>query len=180
MAEAREVATLLRPLLATWPEEPFPSDRVAVYAAALADLDADLLRAAIAHCIATLRFFPKPAEIRSAAFELVKTAEGVPDTSTAWGEVMSEISRVGSYGLPRFSHPAIERAVRLTGGWQRICLSETLASDRARFIEFYGQVIDKADRETRMLPTVRQHVAQLAANLRADRPAIGASHEETE
>ena len=52
----------------------------------------------------------------------------------AWGEVVREISRTGSYGTPRFSDIRIEKAVQ-TIGWKEICATENknMGTLRAHF-----------------------------------------------
>ena len=165
----RKVAEVLVPLLATWPDEGMPAERLAAYAMVLADLDSQVLQAAVAHCLATCRFFPKPAEIRQAAFDLRALGQALPEPAAAWGEVVAEIGRVGSYGVPRFEHQLITDAVRYIGGWQRLCLSENMAADRARFIEAYTEVRRRHEVDVRMLPAVRDQVQLLAGRLTADR-----------
>ena len=171
-AHQKRTALALGPLLVMWPDEAMSEERIAVYVSVLEDIDPELLQAAVRHCIATLRFFPKPAEIRGAAFDLRARSEGLPDPMAAWGEVVSEISRVGSYGSPRFSCELIATAVRQVGGFQRLCLSENMASDRARFVEAYTQLQARHETDARMLPQVKQHVAELADRLRAERAAL--------
>jgi len=165
----RSVALALAPLLATWPEEEMPPVRIRAYVMVLGDLEPELLQAAVAHCIATCRFFPKPAEIRQAAFDLRSRAEGAPDPMAGWGQVVDEIGRVGSYGMPCFSHQVVTDAVRLVGGWQRLCLSENMASDRARFVEAYKELQTRRESDARMLPAVRDLVLMLADGMGSNR-----------
>ncbi len=165
----RRVAKALVPILVTWPEEGMPPERLAAYVLVLEDLEEDLLQAAVKVCLASCRFFPKPADIRNAAFELRTRGENLPDPMGAWGEVLSEISRVGSYGSPIFSSELITKAVRYVGGWQRLCLSENMASDRARFVEAYSGLLNRHEKDVQMLPAVREQVELLAGRLSADR-----------
>jgi len=69
----------------------------------------------------------------------------IPVAGDAWGEVLSLVSSVGSYGSPVFSHSIIERAVKGIG-WITICLSTNIGMERAHFLKIYDQL---AERETK-------------------------------
>lgn len=136
-----------------------------LYARLLADIPDDLLEAAALHVIGRSKFFPAVAELRDAAFDLRKTALALPTALEAWGEVMAEVRRSGSYREPRFSSDVIRQAVVALGGWQSICLSENVTADRARFVEVYDQLTGREDAHARLLPSVRGKVTELAAAL---------------
>ena len=68
----------------------------------------------------------------------------------AWGEVLAEISRTGSYGTPRFSSPIIKKAVDCIG-WQSMCLSENISVERAHFFRVFENLVRK-DHQNRILP----------------------------
>jgi len=137
-----------------------PAERLKAYELVLGDLEPELLEAAVVQCLATCRFFPRPAEIRDAAFDLRKG--GKPSCYDGWAEVTEQIRHKGLYGQPEFSHPAIEDAVRQVGGWQFLCLSENPVADRARFVEAYEQADRRSDKAERMLPQVKALAARLA------------------
>ena len=40
---------------------------------------------------------------------------------TAWGEVLSEINRVGAYQSPTFTDPRTAATIKSLGGWVRVC-----------------------------------------------------------
>ena len=155
----RRIAAALVPLLVTWPTEGMPAERLKAYELVLGDLEPELLEAAVVQCLATCRFFPRPAEIRDAAFDLRKTK---PSCYDSWAEVTEQIRHKGLYGRPEFSDPAIEDAVRQVGGWQMLCLSENPVADRARFVEAYEQADRRSDKAERMLPQVKALAARLA------------------
>lgn len=67
---------------------------------------------------------------------LVKDRE-IP--AEAWSAVLKEVSRTGSYGVPKFSNPLITRAVECIG-WRNICLSENPGIERAHFLKIYEQL----------------------------------------
>ena len=161
----RKVAEALVPLLATWPDEGMPAERLAAYTLVLGDLDGQVLQAAVAQCLATCRFFPKPAEIRQTAFDLRARGEALPDAMAAWGQVVEEIRRSGSYGPPHFEHEMITDAVRHVGGWRYLCLSENVSADRARFVEAYTDLRQRHEAEVRMVPAVREQLQLVAERL---------------
>lgn len=55
-----------------------------------------------------------------------------------WGVLQGEVSRVGSYGKPRF-HPTTAYTVRQMGGWEAACLwpIESLGFKRRDFVEIW-------------------------------------------
>lgn len=168
-AADRRIAQALVPLLATWPDEGMPPERLRAYALVLADLEPDVLQAAVAQCLSTCRFFPKPAEIRQAAVSLKTRARGLPSAGEAWAELVEQIERVGHYNQPTFSNPQIEQALRHIGGWSVVCLSENPQADRARFLQAYEALERRELEDGLMLPAVRQQVAALADRLASSR-----------
>ena len=87
--------------------------RVEAYFDALADYSLEQVHAAMREAIKTCRFFPRPVEIRDLL---------TGSTVEAWGEVLRELRRVGSYGQPDFSNPAILPAIRaIAGSWPDFC-----------------------------------------------------------
>src|SRR4051812_31715358 len=124
------------------------SDTLKLYARKLADLDPDLLIAAIDRLVNTAQpkyhgYFPSIAEIR----EMV-VAGGPTDGAAelAWAEVLKEVQRVGwnnkgyfANGVhhdppkPSFSSPVTKAAVESVT-WRDICLSEKRAEVREQFL----------------------------------------------
>jgi hypothetical protein len=60
----------------------------------------------------------------------------------AWGEVLREVGRVGSWGIPKFSDPLIQSAVECVG-WQAICSSEEIMIERAHFLKIYDSIAQR-------------------------------------
>ena len=60
----------------------------------------------------------------------------------AWAEVLSQVSRIGSYGCPKFSSQAIQKSVDAIG-WRQICLSETPMVERAHFLKIYETIAER-------------------------------------
>jgi hypothetical protein len=146
-----------------WPKEPFDEARQRIYELTLADIDPELLKAAVLACIATRTWFPQPAEIRQQAADLVQRATGQMNAYEAWGELVKSLGR--GYSIHR--RPPIdaltERALDGIGGWRWFCNSDNPAADRARFVQAYEQLLARQTNDIMMLPSVVDYVQQLAA-----------------
>lgn len=128
--------------------------RLEIYFEALGDLELGTVERAVIEAARTLKFFPKPAELRA-------LIEGSPEdrAELAWMEVLQQVRFVGYYGTPTFTDPAITRAIRdLFGGWPALC--ERLPGDgpellgwAKQFKTVYG-VYQKRERARRQLPSV--------------------------
>lgn len=161
-----DILTVINFLIDAYPRQEIREGTVEVYMETLKDIDPDLLKAAVLAHIAKSPWFPSVSELRDNAAGLLEKASGEPDAFTAWGEVVNEISRVGSYGKPVFSCERITETVRGIGGWLTLCMSENVIADRARFVEAYN-TYQARDKETRrMLPSVQNAIAQLATSKR--------------
>lgn len=92
--------------------ETVSSDRITLYFGALAEYPIEVVRAAMLRGVQTLRFFPKPAEIR----ELI---EGSPDhrALAAWTRVEAALKAVGTYQSVSFDDPILHAGVEQMGGW---------------------------------------------------------------
>lgn len=97
--------------------------------------------AAVTKLATSTRFFPSLAEI----IEAIGTGD-LPSPAEAWGEILSQVRFVGSYGRPSFSHPAIANTVASVG-WRAICMSD---EDDWRFGEYVRRTYASyAERYTR-------------------------------
>lgn len=67
-----------------------------------------------------------------------------PDPDEAWLEVQRQMSAVGWYGSPVWSHPAVGDVVRELGGFKSLCVSENAMSDRAHFLRLYPAARQRA------------------------------------
>jgi len=131
----------------------------------LGDLDGDLLRASALKIISTSKWFPSVAELRDAALDIAepeKRRTGIE----AWGDVVKEIHRVGSYGAPYFTDDLVAEVVKMLD-WQTLCLSEEQTADRARFIAGYEAIVKRKRDNALLLPEVRR-VSQLIGARRAE------------
>ena len=159
MATEKEIAQIIGLISAAYPNWS-PTDLTAeVYYQVLHDLDAEELKAAALQCVSEngRKFAPSVGELRGAVADLRRAYLNIPSAYSAWQEVLQQITDVGSYRTPQFTHPLIDRAVRSLG-WRNICLSENSVADRARFLQFYEQLQHRAETEDMMIPQVRGYI----------------------
>ena len=130
-----EVFKLLAVIEAAYPKGEFPKERAEIYARFLRDLDYKAASAAVTKLIATSKFVPTIADIRSAVAELTA---GIPEPEEALEEVV-EAARRGRY---EFSHPAVKRAVDALG-WEYIQYSEDPGVWRSQFLRLYGPIRER-------------------------------------
>ncbi len=139
-AEASQAVAILR---AAFPGLRFPPESAALYEKMLADLDFELVKAAVHRLVAvqTQAFIPTIGAIRT---EAARQAHGaLRSGEEAWGDVLAEIRRTGAYGRPRLKDGVAAKCVELMG-WRDLCLSTNDVADRARFCTLY---VDLRDRE---------------------------------
>lgn len=161
MANKPEIQTVLNFLAAAYPGK-FQLVTVGaittadVYADALADILFDALKAACKQWVADAHDWPPTAgQLRQAALRLITPA--LPTWGDAWDEVIRQMAAVGSWGMPRWSHPLIGQAVAGMGGWQTMCAMEIAdtATWRAQFRDVYGAYAARADADAKLLPAAR-------------------------
>lgn len=133
------------------------------------DIADDLLSAASKTVITESTFFPKVAEVRKMAFTLQKDGLNLPDAEAAWGFLLRWMRAtsyiLGKDGVARKKPPLpppIQRAVEYLGGVDEIGRSDNPVADRARFIEAYRRVMERAEHQVTMLPEVRKLVQRAA------------------
>lgn len=125
-------------LVSLWPNNRANEATARLYGEALADIEYEAARRAVARLARTAKWFPTVAEIREQATDL---EHGAPRMGLeAWGDVVAEIRHTGSYGTPRFDDPIVAECVKAMGSWRDICLSTSDTADRARFIELYDGI----------------------------------------
>lgn len=134
--------------------EPVSEVRIESYFSALSDLPMPALGLAVRSAVRTLKWFPKPVELR----EMVLGAAG-DNADAAWAEVMTQIRRVGYIGTPTFTDPNTGRAVdEIWGSWRRLC--ETLPAEGPELIgwikQFKATYASQAPRDEKQLLTVSQ------------------------
>lgn len=119
-------------ILTVFPDKKIDSE---VYWGFLKDIkDEDYLRAIAEIASTQTELYPGTnliAMIREKAL-----AENKLTAGEAWGQVMKEISHVGSWGRPNFDNPIVAQAVDCMG-WRTLCLSENISVERAHFLKIY-------------------------------------------
>lgn len=133
MTQAESIE-LVTKLFASYIDSRPSEENADAYSYMLRDLDYPLARAAVQKLIATSKFLPSIAEIRAAALDEQNGPKRLG--LEAWGDVTSEIRRVGAYGAPEFADEIAAECVRQMG-WRRLCHGTNDAADRARFVELY-------------------------------------------
>jgi hypothetical protein len=175
MMDITEFAKVMGLLAASYPRFEMTEATIEAYYQILGDLDIDLVKAAASDLVGSdSPWFPTAGQIRAAAFRMVEEQRGDPTAGEAWGEVMATVGTVGYVGVPEFSDPLVKQSVDAIGGWLLLCQSHTdaMAANRARFIQAYETLQERARHQERMLPQVREVVKRLAVG--GSRPQLGA------
>lgn len=148
-----------------------------VYAAGLADLDFEEVRAGVERLVRSAKFLPRVAEIREAV--LTVTRGQIKSGAEAWREVISVIGLppwaevagvlVGPRGRrPTFADPITARLMP-PGAWLELCASSSPVVERARFVDAY----DALARQGRVEAQVSPGAAAPALPARAAAPQLG-------
>jgi hypothetical protein len=163
-----------------------------VYFDVLHDIPIELLQTASRQCLATLKWFPKPAEIREQALQLVMISLGIPNANDAWAEVTRRMQNTfsvrrvgdrvqvtiagmyeeapGGYLTQRqptaedWSTPIIQKAIDGIGGWRTLRASENPIADRAQFLRAYERYSMRQMQAARMLPETREAILRWREN----------------
>jgi hypothetical protein len=180
----------------------------AIYYDVLHDIPLDLLQSAARECVATLKWFPKAAEIREQALQLVMIALGIPTANDAWAEVtrrMQNSFRVrqvdgkvavaitGMYEQAPAGHlvrrspnaedwstPIIQKAIDGIGGWAALQRSDNPIADRSQFIRAYERYSMRQMQVARMLPATKQAILRWKNSGGVLPITLGAGHKEQE
>ncbi len=164
MATTPEITNILKILAAAYPTFGLKTPTSELYLRLLADLPGPLLHLAALDHISRSPYFPTIAELRQAAFDLLKNQPDQPlDAHTAWVEVLAAFDRTGYKGTPVFSHPLIGESVGALD-WQALCKSDNPIADRSHFVQVYQQLLDRYQIERRRLPEVREKLLALNAS----------------
>jgi hypothetical protein len=160
MTSASDIGKAIRILIAGYPYFTPSPDTIRVYTIMLQDLDPDILVEVIKLHLATNKFFPSVAELREEYAKIIERASRTPTPIEAWGEVVRQMERTGSYRRPTFSNPLIEKVVNYMG-WETLCLSENPVADRAHFMKAYETVLNREREDLVMLPETRETIKAL-------------------
>jgi hypothetical protein len=160
VSEPRDIAQIIGILSAAFPNFKPTELTAEVYLQTLADISSDELKAAVLHCITQSgrAFAPSIGEIRGAVAELRSFSASVPSSFQAWQEVQKQILiNGGDYGKPEWSSPLVEEAVKRMG-WRSLRMSEDQTADRARFLQCYEQIVERATKQEMILPQVAGYI----------------------
>lgn len=154
-------------LFSVWPKEASSLATLAVYAEIVRHLPGDVWRAAALLHLTRSPYFPKPHELLDCAAELT-----TPPQRTgleAWNDVQQAIITHGVYHPPNgaqygefknyewdFSDPLVSRLIDGAKAWAELCMSENQTADRARFIDAYEKVQQRAREQARLTPALVQ------------------------
>ena len=171
-----EVAVLLTYVAETWPHYVLPTrreqleTRLLVWRDHLGDLDAGLVRAAIADCDDD--HAPSPKQLREMALRLAG-APLPPDADVAVAEIQTAVRRLGwNGGPPEWSHPSIGDTVQAFGGWMELCESRNPEATRAHLLKLYATAAGRHRHRTSTSPIVAELTAALGLPaLPSDDPA---------
>lgn len=148
-------------------------DRVKMFCAyhlILGDLDAETLLKASLGLVGNATFYPSAGELRRAYFDLVDSANDVPDAYQAWAEVLALFRRGYSRMHPptaeSVTHPRVLAALDGIGGWRALCGSSNDVADRARYIQAYQAYTKREQYTERMLPGTMEVAKRLVARQR--------------
>lgn len=161
MATQAEITRIMGIMAHAYPRYELTADSVKLYAGLLADLPVDILEAAARQIMVERTFFPSIAEWREMARQLMFAEQSIPSAYEAWENVQEQIARCGDYyrypqfgRVPEYRHPLIQRAVDILG-YRYLCESTTTMADRAHFFKVYESLLERAIRESRLLPDVK-------------------------
>ena len=166
MATEKDIAGIVAQLSAAYPNWNVSPYTVEIYYQDLKDIPTDELMMAAQNCRseAGRKFAPSVGELRGAVMELRRSTMNIPSAYDAWQEVLKGmVERIG-YDAPEWSNPLVDKVVRSLG-WRNLCMSESQASDRMRFIQAYEQLTERAEKEQMLIPEVRAYLEDRGAQL---------------
>ncbi|MEW6726887.1 MAG: replicative helicase loader/inhibitor [Bacillota bacterium] len=172
-----EVGRLIAAAAANWPQlqERDLAPTAALWERMLADIPYELAERALAKVLATARFFPTVAEIRSAALELTQGRRKT--AAEAWDEVTQAMRRYGYYSeaeaLASMTPEVAAMCQRF--GWRDMCSCEDVEVLRGQFRKAWEAQQD-AEREMAVLPAPIREMIQVASERV---PSLGAGNKAT-
>lgn len=186
MATDRDIAKLIAKLSAAYPNwnpNEFTSE---IYFQDLQDIPADVLEAACQHCRTTTardqRFAPSAGEIRAAAADIKRQAQGVPSPIQAWAELfhvpVTEETRelieengenvilVKPY---QWSHPLVSKVAHMMG-FPKFPDWNSESYERTAFLKVYEQELQSYLKQENQPPQVANLIENKSAQLEAGKP----------
>ncbi len=161
MATSQEIAQVMGVMAHAWPRYELSKDSVKLYSRMLADIPYEILDASAKQIMAEMKFFPSISEWREMARKLMIGNLFIPSAYEAWEDAMNQVRLCGEYyrytdgRTPEYSHPLVEKAVKIIG-YRNLLMSENIAMERAHFFKTYESLLSRAEEDARTLPEVKQ------------------------
>ena len=152
-----EFRVLAKGMKAVYPQPNFlpDMDAVNVWYELLKDIDYQVANMAIQMHAQSSKFPPTVAEIRESASKIVHGE--TKDWSKAWEEACKAMSRFGrdrkaeAYEtLDDLTREVIDRL-----GYRNLCMSESIASDRANFRTIYTELAERRTQSSKLSPQIQ-------------------------
>ncbi len=160
MASVDFTTKIIGVLVAAYPYAKITKPTITAYVEALADLPDESLELSCKKCLATLKYFPTVAELRSAAAEIQIGTSHFPPALEAWGQMWKEINDSPYHPdanpgeLPKLSNAIAARCLKAMGLRYLYC-SENGMSDRAQFIKLYDSYVERAKEDAVLPPALK-------------------------
>lgn len=138
------------------------SQAMDLWYAQLQDLPYEVASTALNKWVATNKWSPSIADIRSSSTDLVQGE--TPDWGAGWQQVVDAIRY---YGYNR-QDEALESMDEVTRqcvkrlGWMNLCLSDNAMADRANFRQIYEQIAEREHRQLMLSQTIQDQIARIA------------------
>lgn len=171
MASNKTIGEVLKTIRAAYPGRfEIAEDTVRVWASFVADIDDDLLYAAVARFISSAdhAFPPSLPEIRKAATSIRCEIMGVPTEWEAWEEVLKaphpspvRTFRDGVFHDPEeyvWKHELVGKVARQLGWHRRQFPGTNLEADRAHFVQAYKSAMATMLKTETQIPLVSQYI----------------------
>jgi hypothetical protein len=146
------IESIIAQLISAYPNSEATVETIAVYDRLLRHIPAGELQIIVDQCIVECKFFPTVAEIME-RYRATVHVDARITAADAWQEVTRAFWEVGYTGTPNFS-PITARVVASLG-WRELCMSENQMADRAHFMRMYDQIVERNEREQRLLPQTK-------------------------
>lgn len=127
----------------------------------LCDIDYQTAEIALNKWVATNKWSPSIADIRETALD-VKEGEAA-DWGTSWERVLHAIRYYGSYEQQKAldSLDDITRQCVKQLGWNNLCMSENITTDRANFRMVYERAVQRRRQDAQIPAQLRQLIGQM-------------------
>ena len=162
MMSFEEFKKLVKGMKAVYTSQSFLPDAesIKIWYQLLKDMPYEIANVSIQKHMATNKFPPTVAEIRSGAAEITDKSH---DWSDGWESFRKAVGRFGYYRREEAfaSMDEITRKVVKRLGWKELCMSENIMQDRANFRMVYEQEQSRATERAMLPEALRKHMDML-------------------